>query len=146
MPRLAVGTCACLLVAVGLVPVRLAGQQGPEPLAGTYTLLTIAGHALPYAPDHPDRPADAPPPPTVVHSVFTVNADGTFSMTMRYRMVVDTASREIDRDFDGTYAWQDTAYTFSWTGAGQTAVTFRADTLLLNNVGMLFAYVKDKLR
>lgn len=146
MQRLTVGTCACLLVAAHLVPVRLVGQEGPGPLTGTYTLLTIDGHTLPHAPDHPGRPADAPPPPSVVVSVLTVSADSTFAMTMRYRMGEGTTAREIDRDFSGTYAWQDTTYVFAWAGAGRTAVALRADTLVLNNEGMLFTYVKDAIR
>lgn len=138
---LAIG--ATLLVTIGLAPASVAAQHDAPPIAGTYALLTIDGHATPYAPNHPGRPPDAPPPPTVVRSLLTVSPDGTFSMTMRYRMVADTASREVDREFSGSYTWQGAEYMFSWTGAGQTAVTLRADTLLLNNVGMLFAYVRD---
>lgn len=113
-------------------------------IAGTYVLVSIDGHPVPYAPPREaDRPADAPPPPTIAGSTFTVNADSTFQLTMSYRMGPPGAERATEGQFSGTYVRQGDGYNFTWKNAGQTPVALRGDTLVLNNVGMLFAYLRQ---
>ena len=116
--------------------------QGSPAIAGTYGLASIDGHPLPYAPMHPGRPADAPPPPTVVAGSFTVNADSTFRTAMTYRMTMNGVPQLLERQFTGTYVRQAAGYNFTWVNAGQTPVTLQGDTLVLNNEGMLFNYVR----
>jgi hypothetical protein len=132
-------------LALGSAP-RLARAQASAGLPGTYTLVTINGHALPYAPVDPDRPANAPPAPTVVGGTFVVGPDSTFRMSMTYRVPSGDTGRVVQGEFHGTYARQGADWNFTWTGAGQTPVTLRGDTLTLNNVGMLFAYVRQPQR
>jgi hypothetical protein len=118
-------------------------MQSQSGLPGTYALVTINGHPLPYAPMDPDRPADAPPPPVVTGSIFTVHADSTFQLSMSYRVTRQGAEQVFERQFHGTYVREGAAYNFTWVNAGQTPVTLRGDTLTLNNVGTLFAYVRQ---
>jgi hypothetical protein len=133
-----------LLVAVGCSR-SIARAQEPVAIPGTYMLVSIDGHAVPYAPPRePDRPADAPPPPTIAASIFTVLPDSTFRMTMTYRMGPPGAERVSEGQFSGTYVREGAGYTFAWKNAGQTPVTLRGDTLTVNNEGMLFAYVRQR--
>lgn len=121
-------------------------SQGPPALPGTYSLVSIDGHPLPYAPVHPATPADAPPPPVVVGSIFTISADSTFTLSMSYRITRQGTEQDLDRTFGGTYVREDSGYRFTWVNAGQTPVTWRGDTLILNNEGMLFAYYRQRSR
>lgn len=139
---LVVRTSVLLLAAVGGFQ-DIARAQGARELPGTYTLVTVDGHQLPYAPVEPGRPADAPPPPAVTASTFTVLTDSTFRMSMTYRMGAPGAERTMERQFNGTYKAEGAGYTFTWTNAGRTPVALRGDTLVLNNEGILFAYVRQ---
>jgi len=125
---------------------RLPPVQASAGLPGTYGLVTIDGHPVPFTPADPDRPANAPPGPTIVASTFTVGPDSTFRMSMRYRMPMGDTGQVVQREFSGTYVRQGDAYNFTWAGAGQTPVSLRGDTLTLNNMGMLFAYVRQRRR
>jgi hypothetical protein len=78
----------------------------------------------------------------IVGSTFTVNSDSTFRSTMSYRMTVRDVPQVVEREFSGTYAREGAGYKFTWLNAGQTPVTLQGDTLILNNEGMLFAYVR----
>lgn len=121
-------------------------SQDPPALPGTYSLVSIDGHPLPYAPVHPATPAGAPPPPVVAGSILTISADSTFTLSMSYRMTRQGAEQVFDRTFTGTYVWEGSGYRFMWVNAGQTPVTLRGDTLVLNNEGMLFAYHRQRSR
>jgi hypothetical protein len=111
-------------------------------IAGTYALVAIDGRAVPVAPVHPNTPPNAPPAPEVVASTLRVNANGEFTMDMSYRMTRDGAVRSFDNHFSGTCAPSGETFRMRWDGAGTTRLTPRGDTLLLNNEGMIFAYVK----
>jgi hypothetical protein len=128
-------------LAVGGFGVFSSRQQASLP--GTYHLVTIDGHALPYSPSHADRPSDAPPPPVVLGSVLTVDPDTSFHMSMSYRVTRQGKEEVMERAFSGTYVADGPGYRFSWANAGQTPVTLRGDTLLLDNEGMLFAYLRQ---
>ena len=104
----------------------------PEP-AGTYSLFAINGNALPYTPPHEGGA------PQVRSSVFTLNADQTFSMTMTYG---DPSGNAFSRDFSGTYTLQGSVFTFQWKGAGTTTATIEGNTFTMDNEGVLFAYRK----
>jgi hypothetical protein len=122
---------------------RPATQDRPA-LPGIYALVSIDGHKLPHAPMHPGRPADAPPPPVVVGSIFTIKGDSTFQQTMSYRITQGGAERVVDGQFSGTYLPEGTGYVFTWTNAGRTPVMLRGDTLVLNNAGMVFTYYRQR--
>lgn len=120
--------------------IALQGQAG---IPGTYELATVDGHALPYVVNEPGRPADAPPPPTVVGGTFTVNADSTFQMVLRLRITRNGTERLIENPGRGTYLREGEGYRFTWQGAGQTPVTLRGDTLIMDNEGVLFSYLRQ---
>jgi hypothetical protein len=100
---------------------------------GTYTLITIDGHELPYAPSHEGEQG-----PEIVASTFTINADGTFLMKMNYK----AGSRSSSRDFTGTYTFENSTFRFEWDNAGVTSATLEGNTFTMNNEGILFAYRK----
>ncbi len=101
---------------------------------GTYGLVSIDGHQVPYAPVHQGRLA-----PKVVLGTLTLNRDGTFVSAMDYTL---SSGDSMSRDFKGTYAGEGTDLTLKWEGAGQTRVTIEESTLSMNNEGMLFTYKK----
>ena len=106
---------------------------GTSELTGTYSLVTIDGHALPYIPSHEGGA------PQVVSSTLTLNADGTFRMSMSYGA---PSGKTVSRDFSGTYTQEGNVLNMLWKGAGKTTATFEGSTLTLNNEGILFAYRK----
>ncbi len=118
-------------------------RQAQAGIAGTYELINVDGHALPYTLVEPGRPADAPPPPTIVGGTFTVNADTTFQHVMRFKVTRGGAERVVENPGRGTYARDGDRYLFTWQGAGQTAVTLRGDTLTMENEGTRFSYVRQ---
>ncbi len=105
----------------------------PSELTGAYRLVNIDGHELPYTPSHEGGA------PQVVASTLTLNADGTFRMSMSYGT---TPGNSISRDFSGTYTSEGAVLNMLWKGAGKTTATFQGNTLTLNNEGILFAYQK----
>jgi hypothetical protein len=118
--------------------------QDRPALPGTYVLVSIDGHLIPYAPMHPGRPVDAPPPPVVVGSIFKISADSTFRQTMSYRLIRQGTEEVVERSFSGTYAQDGSGYIFTWVNAGQTPVTLRGDTLVMNNEGMVFTFYRQR--
>lgn len=119
-----------------------APAQTRSPLAGVYALVLIDGHQLPYAPAHAGRPANAPPMPEVLSSTFRVRPDGSFIMAMSYRSKVGGVERYFDNPFSGTCAPEGDSYVAQWDEAGRTRLTLKGDTLVLDNEGVLFAYLK----
>jgi hypothetical protein len=145
------GLVPLLVMGLSLSPHRPEAAGGPvrqnrPALPGAYALVSIDGHPIPYAPMHPGRPVDAPPPPVIIGSIFTIKADSTFQQTMSYRITRQGAEQVVDRHFSGTYVPEDSGYVFTWLNAGQTPVTLRGDTLVLNNEGMLFTYYRQRSR
>ena len=122
-----------ILLLLGLWLPACSQASGPSDPTGTYRLVNIDGNALPYAPPHEGGA------PQVVSSTLTLNADGTFRMSMSY---ATTPGNSISRDFSGTYTREGAVLTMLWKGAGKTTATFQGNTLTLNNEGILFAYQK----
>lgn len=107
---------------------------GNSEVAGTYNLVSVDGHPVPYPPRQEGQQGLQ-----IVSSTLTLNGDGTFVSTMNYG---DTPGWPRSRDFKGTYAKQGADYVLTWEGAGQTGVTIDGGTLTMNNEGMLFVYQK----
>ena len=122
-----------ILLLLGLWLPACNQASGPSDPTGAYRLVNIDGNALPYAPPHEGGA------PQVVSSTLTLNADGTFRMSMSY---ATTPGNSISRDFSGTYTREGAVLTMLWKGAGKTAATCEGNTLTLNNEGILFAYQK----
>lgn len=100
---------------------------------GTYTLVTIDGNKIPYAPPHKGGGA-----PQVVSGAITLNGDGTFTSAMSYNLPTGVASRQ----FSGTYTRNGSRFSLQWKGAGTTTATLEGNTFTMDNEGLLFAYEK----
>jgi hypothetical protein len=64
-------------------------------------------------------------------------------MSMSYRVTRQGAEQVVENQFSGTYVREGAGYRFTWVNAGQTPVTLRGDTLILDNEGMLFTYCRQ---
>jgi hypothetical protein len=121
-----------LLILALLFPACATADQSND-YVGTYNLVTIDGRPLPYTPPH------AGGAPEVLSSTLTLNADGSFQMSMTYRT---TPGNSISRDFTGTYTLKEGTFRFKWEGAGVTPGALDSNTVTINNEGVSFAYEK----
>lgn len=147
--RIVAAGCLALLAA------GAAGTQQPTPaaaptdtaarsaLAGEYRLVAIDGNALPFAPEHAGRPADAPRL-EVLDAHLLVRPDGSFIQAMGYRMTPRAGGEPhiFVRAFSGRCTTDGDAYLARWDGAGTTRVTLARDTLVVDNHGTAFAFRK----
>jgi hypothetical protein len=133
---------ACLAGAGAQTSVWRGASNTGRDLPGTYVLMTIDGHPIPYAPTHPGRPADAPPAPEVLAATLLVRPDGSFMMAMGYRRLVNGVERFQATPFSGTTMPDGAGFTARWDGAGANKLGFAGDTLIMDNEGVRFAYRK----
>ena len=123
-------------------PSRAGTSLGSPSFAGAYMLVAIEGHPLPYAPNHPDRPANAPTMPDVLASTLLVRPNGSFIMAMAYRNTTAGVERFRATPFSGTTASDGAGFLARWDGAGITPLTLAGDTLTMDNEGIRFVYRK----
>ena len=121
--------------------VQTGTSNGLYAIAGTYALLAIDEHALPYT-----LPAkDAGLPPTqVVSGTLALTVNGTFALSTAYRSFDDKGERKFDGQFTGACARDGDAYRLFWEGGGETAVKVSADTLTIDRDGAMFRYLKRR--
>ena len=125
---------------LGVLALALPGCRQAETPAkasdpsGTYTLATINGNKLPFTPPHEGGA------PEVQSGAITLNADGTFTSTMAYRL---PGGRDGSRDFSGVYTRSGAVFRLEWKGAGVTPATLETNTLTIDNEGMKCAYRKQ---
>ncbi len=100
---------------------------------GTYTLVTLNGNKLPYTPPHEGGA------PQVQSGSITLNAEGTFTSAISYRL---PDGKVASRDFSGTYTRDVSRFSLQWKGAGTTTATLESNTFTMDNEGVLFAYRK----
>ncbi|HSQ29148.1 MAG TPA: hypothetical protein VLN49_04820 [Gemmatimonadaceae bacterium] len=131
---------ACLTVAGAQTSVWRGVSNSGRDLPGTYVLMTIDGHPIPYAPMHPGTPAGAPPGPEVLAATLVVRPDGSFIMAMGYRRTVSGVERFQATPFSGTTAPDGAGFIARWEGAGANKLAFAGDTLVMDNEGVRFAY------
>lgn len=139
---------------MALAGMALAGflLQGCEPqppagggadIAGVYNLVSLDGHAVPYAPMHQGQQA-----PQVSGGSLTINNDGTFSGAINFsdpRITVPAGPEKAPgTPAPGTYTRDGNNLKLKWPGAGYTTVTIDGDKASMNNEGMLFVYQKGK--
>src|SRR5512143_3297982 len=89
----AVAVFASVAVAGARASVGRVTSTNTQALPGTYALVTIDGHPIPFAPTDAGRPANAPPAPEVVAATLVVRPDGSFIMAMAYRRTVSGVER-----------------------------------------------------
>ena len=133
---------ACVAVAGARASVGRATSTNGPALPGTYVLLAIDGHPIPYAPIDAGRPANAPPAPEVLAATLVVRPDGSFIMAMGYRRTVSGVERFQATPFTGTTTSDGAGFLARWDGAGANKLTFAGDTLIMDNEGVRFAYRK----
>jgi hypothetical protein len=115
-------------------------SNGLAAVASVYSLFAVDGHALPYAPS-----AESGTVPTqVVSGALNLQADGTFSLSTKYRAIEPQGERTFDGRFSGACARTDDGYRLFWDGGGETALTVSGDTVIVNNGGVRFSYVKGR--
>lgn len=129
---------ALLLAATGLL---VAGCQtktdttaeSNADVAGTYTLKSVNGQAVPTRVPHGNDSVD------VRSGTFVIGADGTCQTeTVFARPGGAPASRKVR----ATYTRQGPTLSMKWEGAGRTTGTVSDRTFTMNNEGMVFEYVR----
>ena len=114
-------------------------SNGLAAVASIYSLVAVDGHALPYASTTELGTA----PTQVVGGALNLQADGTFSLSTKYRAIEPQGERTFDGHFSGACARTDEGYRLFWDGGGETALTVNGDTVTVNNGGVRFQYVKS---
>jgi hypothetical protein len=115
---------------------------GIAAVAATYTLVSIDDHALPYARVYTKGPV--PSPTQVVSGTLTVQPNGTFSMSTKYRAVEPQGERFFEGQFTGACAPDGDAFRLYWDGGGETALSVRGDTAIVTNDGVHFQYLRNR--
>lgn len=116
--------------------------KGIAAVAATYTLVSIDNHALPYARVYTKGPV--PSPTQVVSGTLTVQPNGTFSMSTKYRAVEPQGERFFEGQFTGACAPDGDAFRLYWDGGGETALSVRGDTAVVTNDGVHFQYLRNR--
>jgi hypothetical protein len=127
---------ALLIIAIAALPAacKTAGSPADTNPTGEYSLISIDGNELPYAPTHEGQTV-----PEVVSGSLTLSASGTFASFMQYG---NPSGETTTRGFSGTYKAEDEIYILKWQGAGTTLAMIEDRTLTMNNEGIVFVYEK----
>lgn len=145
---LAASTLACI---VGCSSARPTSEPTPstataggtlslESIAGQYRLVAIDGHALPFAPAKKGDAANTESW-TVVGGALLVRQNGTFQVETNY----DTKGADLNNSsytFSGTCFSAGNVVRMVWDGGGQTDLRQRGDTVVVNNQGTAFSYLR----
>ena len=115
-------------------------SSGVSAVASSYTLVSVDGHALPYA--RVDAKSETPSTTQIVSGTLDLRPDGTFTMSTQYRAVEQQGDRRFDGKASGACAPDGDAYRLYWDGGGETALTMSGNTVTVNNDGILFRYVR----
>jgi hypothetical protein len=103
-----------------------------EGIVGQYALVAIDGHSLPSAANRSAWP--------VVAGTLTLQPNGTFRLETNYDAKSEGGKSSLQ--FSGTCYSAGTDVRMVWDGGGLTNLTLRGDTLVLNNEGTLYSYVR----
>lgn len=134
--------CATAQPSPGPAPAASASSAGAslESIAGDYSLIRIDGHALPYpqpGTGQTTRSASWP----VLSGSLSLRTNGTFHVETTYNSDVSGAQNN-SYQFTGTCYNNEGQFNMVWDGGGETALAARGDTLVLNNEGRAFSYVR----
>jgi hypothetical protein len=105
----------------------------PPDIAGSYSLVSINGTALPFTVTHEG------PGIQVTSGTFTIRPDGTCTSVVAFVMPSGQAQ---SREVSATYTRDGSKLTMQWQGAGVTIGTVEGDTFTMDNEGQLFLYRK----
>ena len=103
-------------------------------VAGKYALVTVDGHALPYA-----SKALGPSATPVVSGSLVVDANGTFQLQTAY-----SASASTGAPATGTCYPEGNEMKMVWDGGGLTGLTVRGDTVLIKREGAVYGYLRTR--
>ena len=145
---LAASTLACV---VGCSAARPSSEPTPtasaaasplslESIAGQYQLVAIDGRALPVAPAKKGDAANTESW-TVVGGTLLVRPNGTFQVETNYDTKGDTRDNSSYK-FSGTCFTAGSVVRMVWDGGGQTDLRLRGDTVVVNNQGTAFSYLR----
>jgi hypothetical protein len=107
-------------------------------VAGEYSLLSVEGQPLPFAPRTRGGTADASARPLVSGS-FSLKGDGTFQL----QTVYDPPGQSASTGSGACYPEGD-QLKMAWDGGGMTNITVRGDTVLLKREGLSYAYLRKR--
>lgn len=121
--------CVCPCALSAQANSRATPSPAPDP-TGTWVLVDVAGHALPYAPVHDGVPARV----QILSSRLTLKADSTFASSMTYRLVADTVKPPFSQEFAGR-----------WGTVQPDCVATRSGKVSVTNQGLptQVAYLQD---
>lgn len=108
-----------------------------EAIAGTYGLVTIDGRGIPTAPAAQGGQTSSWP---VVSGTLQVRSNGTFLMETSYETKAETAQTF---SFAGSCFSVGNGFRMVWDGGGETALSARGDTLVVNKGGALYSYLRQ---
>jgi hypothetical protein len=108
-----------------------------EAIAGSYGLVTIDGLAIPTAPTAQGGAQSSWP---VVAGTLQVTSKGTFVMETSYETRAENTQTF---SFAGSCFSVGNGFKMVWDGGGETALSARGDTLVVNKDGALYAYLRQ---
>ena len=126
----------CFVLTTGLVVSACTKRESAlkdAAFAGVYTLISVDGKPVPADITHEGDPIQ------VRSGTFTINADGTCSMTSVF---VPASGSEVRREVSANYSKEESTLTMKWVGAGITVGTIQGNTFTMDNEGILFLYRK----
>ncbi len=128
------------------VPTPVVTTQSGQPSifgasASDYTLVSINGHALPYA--TPAKSDAALKPMEVVSGTLDLAANGEFSISTKYRDSTAPGGHDIDNKFSGSCTPEGHGYHMFWDGGGDSQLEIRGDSVTVDDGGVHSQYVKQ---
>jgi hypothetical protein len=153
--KVALAAAACFSV-IGCASGGTSPAQAPAPAVATqtgqstvfgaaasdYALVSIDGHRLPFT---PPAAGDVALPPTQIESgTLSLQLSGAFVMSTTYREIKASDGRSFDTKFSGSCAPDGREFRMFWDGGGDTQLSISGDTVIVNNGGLLFRYLKRR--
>jgi hypothetical protein len=130
------------LPAVALILAATACGDGPtdpsvESVVGIYSLVTINGTAVPLTlVTEPDYRLE------VLSGFFDLRADGTFTLSLRFRETVDGTATTSDYAESGTYTLSGSVLTFTTTEGLTGQATVSGNTLTIAESGLVLVFTR----
>jgi hypothetical protein len=109
--------------------------------ASDYTLVSINGHALPYA--APAKGDASLQSMEVVSGTLDLAANGEFSISTRYRDATAPGGHDVDNKFSGSCTPEGHGYHMFWDGGGDSQLEISGDSVTVDDGGVHSRYVKQ---